>query len=313
MSTTPPPALSLGAAPYLDFRTYPETVARQLVQALALTHQTLVTPDGRPYFADLAELLAERSDVHDTNEDAAPALAQVGPGPDNIWAWFRFSTEPEGPRCGRPADVAPGDPGRWIKQHMPWLALCGKARYLRHVEVCKADVRPFGGGKDQVSLYSRCAAQLPALFISWTGDETEEASQTQAFHHVKAKYRLRVLSENYRGGMAARGTAPRADEAADDPGGWRAIGDIRDYVIKDNKLSMSYGLKKIAIGPSSEELSRNRERQVLHQLDITCFVKTWTPNEPCELRRPWRVWLQLQDELGRAAGPLNDLQAPEAA
>lgn len=303
--------LALGGSPYLDFRTYPETLGRQLVQAFALTHQTLLTPEDEPYFDTLADLLAARSDVQDTNEDAAPVLAQVGPGPGNIWGWFRFSEEPEGPRCGRPLDVDAGDPGRWIKQRMPWLALCGKARYFQHVEMCKADVKPFGGGKDSVSLYSRCAGNLPALFVSFVGDEVEEISQTQAFHHVKAKYRLRVLSENYRGGMAARGTAPRADEAAEDPGAWRTIGDLRDYVLKDNRLSMTYGLKKIIVGPSEEILSRNRERQVVHQLDLTCIVKTWTPNEPCELRKPWRIWLQLQDAAGDDVGPNNDLQAPE--
>ena len=88
-----------------DFRNIDELTGRALLMHLSLAYRVCSQPEGATYYLDEAALRAQRSDVFDTNEDAAPALAQVG-SPGQIWAWFRFSTEAEGSGVLRPADVA---------------------------------------------------------------------------------------------------------------------------------------------------------------------------------------------------------------
>lgn len=294
---------AIPADSYLDIREAHEKIGRALVQLIALAHQTPLgqLADGSPISS--AENLASVSDgILDTNEDAAPVLARIGPTL-NLWAWFRFSTQEEGPRCIRPASVAPGDPGRWIEQSIPDAARCDVNRYLAHVEYC-ADQVP------NKTLIDRCRGKFPALFVSPVGDSPEEHSQTLAFHRLRIEYRIRVLSANWRGGVAARFTAPLATEAAEDPGTQRILGDVRRLLIHDLTLLRTLGVTKPILGPMRTALELDAERVLLDAMTVSVIAYTHTPNDPCELATSWRMWLQLQDLLARAALPLSNVANP---
>ncbi len=284
-----------------DFRNIDELTGRALLMHLALAYRVCSQPDGATYYADEAALRAQRSDVFDTDEDAAPALAQVGAmGRGQIWAWFRFSTEAEGPGVLRPDDVAADAPGRWHRQTLPCVAACGTARYYQHVELVDSRLT-------LKQLWSRCRGKTPALFISYMGSDAEETSQTLAFYHMRLDYQVRVLSANFRGGVAARWSPARQAEAQSDPGASRMIGDVQDYIVKDNRLGGTLGIKKIKIGQHRPLGMLSVERVVCDALALQMVCSVWTPSMPCELVAPWLIWMQLQDELGRAAGPPNQV------
>lgn len=289
---------------YPDFPAFDELGGRAIMLHLALAFRVLVRPADGEFFADEATLRASRSDVYDTNEDAAPALVQVGAS-RNIWAWFRFADVPETASVLRPDDVLPGDPGRWIRQVLPPVAACGTTRYYQHVELIDARTKT----KD---LWSACRGQTPALFVSFVGSDTDEASQTRAFYRVNAEYQIRVLSSNYRGGVAARYTPPTASEKAADPGVSRMIGDVRDYFIKDRTLSRTASVLTVKLGRHQTLDGLTRERVVCDGLTVNLIGAVYTPALSCEVQNPWRIWMQLQDALGRNAGPPNEVTGAAA-
>jgi len=282
-----------------DFRNIDELTGRALMMHLTLAHRVCSQPDGATYYATEEDLRAQRSDVFDTSEDAAPALAQVGIAQD-IWAWFRFSTEAPGPRCIQPADVEAGAPGRWHKQTLPCVAACGTDRYYQHIELVDSRLTI----KD---LWNRCRGKTPACFISFEGMEAVETSQTLAFYQLSLNYQVRVLSANFRGGVTARWEPARANEAQSDPGASRMIGDVCDYIVKDNNLSGTLGIKKIKIGSHRPAGMLSVERIICDALSLSMVCAVWTPSMPCEFVAPWRIWMQLQDALGNDAGPPNQI------
>lgn len=293
---------------WLDFRNMTELVGRAWLQAFALAYRTTID-------FDTVEALRGQDDASlDTNDDAAPALAKVGTtGRGQIWAWYRYSLEADdGERIVRPHSVAAEDPGRWHRQTLSHAARCGTTRTFQHVEFCDVRMPVVGAGKNDVSLWTRCRGQTPALFLSFTGDELEEASQTQAFHRVRLGFRARVLSANWRGGTEARMTPGRPEDQEADPGVYRLVGDLRDLIIKDNRLYPTLGtaLLRTVLGPHRPLFDRDVDRIVCDSLDFTAVVSAWTPNTPCEVAKPWKLWVQLQDAAGRNAGPENQMEVP---
>lgn len=287
---------------YCDIRDVHEKVGRALVQIIALTHRAPMREvfEGVP-IETLADLASIRQEVLDVTDDAAPVLARVG-STLNLWAWFRFLGGDVGVR---PDDVAPEDPGRWVEQALPDVARCSSTRYLAHVEYLADQVSP-------QMLWDRCRGQTPALFVSPTEDAIEEHSQTGAVHRIALGYRIRVLSANWRGGVTARFTAPLG-ENIEDPGTQRILGDVRRILIHDWTVLQTLGVVKPILGPMRPERETGAERTILDSMTVHVIAYTYTPNTPCEVVDGWRMWLQLQDLLGRNAGPLNDLSAPQIA
>lgn len=290
------------AAPgtYLDHRTADEVVGRALVHNLALVHGFV------KQCADVAELRGLRGEQQDANDQAAPTLAAVG---STIYAWYRFSeAADDGLSIVTPNDTQ-GNPGRWIKQVLPEPARCGRARYYLHIEMCDNRLTT-------KQLWARCNGQTPALFISFVGSEPQEASQTRAFYNFNLQYRLRVISANWRGGVQARFTSAAKDtqgqpESQSDPGASRLIGDLRHYFVEDNRLSQPLlGINHVLLGRHVPLDSMDREGVLVDALNITVHAAVWTPNESCQYVDPAHLWLQLQDALGRGAGPNNQLGAP---
>jgi hypothetical protein len=291
-------ALQNPTGTYPDLRDYHERVGRALVQVLALSHRSAVTclADGSP-IESLADLRRIDSAVLDVNDDAAPALVQVGKQAGNIWAWFRYLNTEESATVLRPDDVQPGDPGRLVKQVLPIGADCGSNRYYAHVEYAA----------DQLStnkLIDRARGKTPALFVSLIGDDpTAQESQTYAYHKISAEYRLRVVSANFHGGVQARFQSPVPEERANDPGTQRMIGDIRQALIYDNRLMRCLGVAKTSILPMRTMEERDAERYIFDQCSVRVIGYTLTPNTPCEIVSPWKMWVQLQDAAGLNAGP----------
>lgn len=286
---------------YTDFPSIDEVQGRALLMHLSLAYRRLVRPESAAYFESLSDLRAARSDVHDTNEDAAPALTQVGQN-RNIWAWFRYSDLSESAEVMRPDDVDASRAGRWIRQVLPKVTACGTTRYYQHVELCDARLKT----KD---LWNACRGQTPALFVSFLGSDQEEASQTRAFYRVTSEFQLRVLSSNYRGGVSARYTPPLADEEIADPGVSRMIGDLRDYFVKDRDLSSTPSILTVKLGRHQTQGELTKDRVICDSLNINIIGAVYTTALTCEVRSPWRIWLQLQDHLGRNVGPQNEIGA----
>lgn len=294
------------AGEYPDFRDIHERVGRALVHVLALSHRIAFKerPDGQPlHTAD--DLRQIRPEVLDVNDDAAPELAQVGAQDVNIWAWFRFLIAPESPTCTKPSGVADADPGRWVLQVLPEAAACATHRYFAHVEFCSAQV-------DNHQLGNRCRQKTPALFISPMGDDEEEAGQTMAHHRMVIRYRLRFMSANWGGGVSARMTPPLNEKddgkPAADPGTMRMIGDTRRLLVSANTLDDVSGVVKVSLGSFAPTFEKSAERIIVDALDLRVICYVHTPNTPCEIVSPWVMWLQLQDQLGRKAGPANQVR-----
>lgn len=281
---------------YADIRDFHERCGRALVQVLALSHRIVLTsrPDGGP-IDTLEDLRQVRPAVLDVADDAAPDLAQVGPHAGDVWAWFRFMVAPESERVVRPVAIAEEDPGRWVRQVLPIGADCGTHRYLAHVEYCSDQV-------DNRELVNRCRGNTPALFVSLQSDELEEDSQTMAYHKITATYRVRALSANWRGGVQARFQSPLPVERESDPGTQRILGDVRRALIHDNHLSC-LGVEKITLGGMRPLYERGAERMLCDSIQVRVIGYVHSPNAPCEVVAPWVMWVQMQDDAGKNAGP----------
>jgi len=290
---------------YADIRDFHERVGRALVQVLALSHRivfrTWMDGNGGEHPLDtLDDLRRIRPEVANSQDDAAPDLAQVGPQAGSIWGWFRYLTAEESDRIVRPHGIAEADPGRWVLQVLPIGADCGTNRYLAHVEFCADQL-------DTEDLINRCRNKTPALFVSLQGDDLDEVSQTYAYHQVDVNYRLRVLSANFHGGVQARFQSPLQIERVSDPGTQRIIGDARRALIHDNTLMKCLGVEKVSLGGMRALYERGAERMICDSMQVRVIGYCHSPNAPCEVVAPWRMWCQMQDELGPDAGPPNEV------
>ena len=286
---------------YPDFRDWHERVGRALCQVLTLSHGIVL--NSRPDFGPINtidDLRQIRPDVLDAQDEAAPDLAQVGPQAGNIWAWFRYLLAQESDTVVKPAGLADQDPGRWVLQTLPIGADCGTHRYL-------ADVAYVSDQVDNRRLAVRCNGKTPALFVSLLSDELEEVSQTMAYHRIVASYRIRVMSANWHGGVQARFQSPLPIERESDPGTQRILGDVRRALIHDNTLQQCLGVAKVSLGGMRPLYERSAERVLCDSIQLRVIGYVYSPNAPCEVVAPWVMWCQLQDELGNAAGPANEV------
>ncbi|TXH42082.1 MAG: hypothetical protein E6Q97_36345 [Desulfurellales bacterium] len=285
---------------YPDIRDVHERVGRAIMQLAWLAHGLALTRPAQdaPIMTDLAELRTIRQEVLDPDDDAAPTLAKVGKEGGGLWGWFRFLNEPESATCVRPDDVAEGMPGRWVKQALPPVACCATTRYLAHVEYLAAQV-------DNRHIWNRARGKTPALFISPMGDEIRETSQTMGYMRLDLRYQCRFVSANWRGGVSARMEAPLEEEAIDDPGTQRMVGDLRRLLIHENTLMTGVpwmNVEKTSLGSYRPLFQKDAERIVVDATDIRVIAYVHTPNTPCDVVYPWTMWIQLQDELRRNAG-----------
>lgn len=283
-----------------DIRNVHEQVGRAMMQVIALSHRIAFTTwmDGAGVshpIESVADLRRIRQDVLDVTDDAAPCLARVGSQDAEIWAWYRFLNEPESGNRIRPDDVAAGEPGMWVRQHLPEVAACSTTRYLAHVEFCAAQVTAKG-------LWNRCRGKTPAVFISPIGDDIDENSQVRAFHRLQLRYQIRAMSANWRAGVTARMTPPIKDYEIGDPGTLRTLGDVRRLFIHDNTLERTIGVEQVSLGSLRSTHERGAERIIIDSIDVRAIAYTNTPNTPCDIVTPWSMWVQLQDEIGRNAG-----------
>lgn len=283
---------------YADLRDFHERVGRALVQVIALAHRVAFRAvDGGP-IATVSNLAALPSKLLDTNDDAAPDLAQVGTQEGNLWAWYRYSAEPPSDTCVRPNDLEPEQPGRWVKQRLPIGVGCGSRRYLGHVEYCANQL-------SDAMLIDRCRGKFPALFVSLVDDDiSKHESQSFRYHRIEANYRIRVISANWHGGVQARLPGPDDPGQDGDPGTQRIIGDVRQVLIYDNKLMGCLGVVRTQLGNLSTQSQRDAERLIFDSVSVRVSGYTETPNTPCEVLYPWQFWVQLQDETGANAGPV---------
>lgn len=278
------------------------------MQVIALSHRIAFTTwmDGNGVahsIESIEDLRRIRQDVLDVTDDAAPCLARVGAQDAEIWAWYRFLNEDESGNRVRPHDVVPGQPGMWVRQHLPEVAACSTTRYLAHVEFCAAQVTAKG-------LWNRCRGKTPAVFVSPLGDDIDESSQVRAFHRLQLRYQVRAMSANWRAGVTARMTPPIKDYEIEDPGTLRTLGDVRRLLIHDNTLERTLGVEHISLGSFRSTHERGAERIIIDSIDVRAIAFTNTPNTPCDIVSPWAMWGHLQDELGRDAG--TPFQVPGA-
>jgi hypothetical protein len=282
---------------YPDIRNVHEHIGRALMQLAILTFGNVITkrPDGEN-LETVADLKMIRGAVLNVNDTANPTLAQIG-RERQVWGFFRFMNEPETSTQQRPDDVPQDQPGMWVLQVLPSLACCGANRYIAHAEYLSEQV-------DTKMLWDRARGKTPAIFISPAGDDIEEASQTMAFHRMVARYQIRGVSANWRGGVSARMTPPLADEAANDPGTFRMLGDLRRMFISDNLLGDVLGVVKTSLGGlrNGGTQERDAERLICDAMDLRVIAYVHTPNTPCEVTYPWQMWIQLQNELRQNAG-----------
>lgn len=274
METLPNPST------YLDIRKLEEVVARVLLFHFSLAFQV------RTPYGSLSELRAQPSRFQDDHGTGAPDLAQVS---GDTFAWYRFDKRPDdGIFIVRPDDVVPEDAGRWVKQKLPHYAACGAPRFFQWIE--------FVDGRLSIEeLWDRCRGRTPSLFISCHGDELENVSQTRAYHFYEARYRLRVLSANFRGGLGARFGSPESTEKVEDPGAAKMLGWLRWYLISENKLGKTVGISEVELGGRTPDSSRAVERVISDYIDITVRGSVHTPNEPCDVIVPEQIWMQFQD------------------
>lgn len=280
----------------LDPREAVEYWGRTLIQHLALAHKR------REQYASIIDLRTRESETLDKSGMPAPELAQVA-DLRQVYAWHRFSSAAPTADGGvvQPDDIAPEDPGRWHVQELPHYVAYGQLKqYLRHVEYVDHRL-PVFGDKKEASLWDRCRGKTPALFISCLEDESENTTQSFTYAWFKATYRLRVLSANWRGAVAAEFGSPIPEEELDDPGTNRIIGDLRWYLTAENTLGHARGLNEVQHGRRIPDLNVYENRIVSDFMDITLVGSVYVPNEPYDIQSPWRMWMSIQTELGQKA------------
>lgn len=283
---------------YLDPREAVEYWGRTLIQHLALAHKV------REVYESIAALCARESGTLDRSGQPAPELAFV-PSMRRTWAWLRFSelAPTANGSVLRPDDLDPDKPGRWVEQVLPhYVAGSNLAQYLRHVEFVDHRIPVFGKPKE-ANLWDRCRGKTPALFVSCLQDESENTTQTFAYAWFSATYRLRVISANWRGATAAEWGSPVSEEEAAEPGTARIIGDLRWYLTAENTLGHARGLNEVQHGRRVPDNNVHENRMVSDYMDITLVGSVYVPSEPYDYQDPWRIWVQVQDELGRQAVP----------
>lgn len=266
---------------YLDIRNLEEVIGRALLFHFALTFQK------RTPYGSIKELRAQASRYQDDHGTGAPNLAEIGP--NNVFAWYRFDTRADdGKTIIKPDDVPQTDAGRWVQQKLPHYARCGAPKFFEWIEYTDARL-------SLEEMWNRARSQAPALFISSLGDDLINASQTRAYHFYEARYRLRVLSANFRGGVAARFGSPVSDEKEQDPGTAKLLGWLRWYLIGENKLGKTFGVSEVELRGRTPDMSRAVERIVSDYIEIVVRGSVHTPNEPCDIISPTEIWVQMQN------------------
>lgn len=264
---------------YLDIRNLEEIVARALIYHFALAFQV------RTSYSSFDHLRSQASRYQDDHGTAAPNLAQVG---QDTFAWYRFDTRSDNnTTILRPNDLQVSEAGRWVKQILPHYVRCGTPKYFSWIEFTDPQL-------SLEEMLNRSRSQLPALFVSCLGDELTNVSQTWAYHFYELRFRLRVLSANFRGGVAARFGSPEQEEKEQDPGTAKLLGWLRWYLISENKLGNTIGISEVELRNWTPDISRAVERIVSDSTEIIVRGSIHTPNEPCDLITPESLWLELQ-------------------
>ncbi len=267
---------------YLDIRNLQEVVGRVLLYHFSLAFQ------ARTSYESFADLRAQASRYQDDHGTGAPNLAQIG---KDTYAWYRFDERTDdGSNVIKPNDLQPSESGRWIKQKLPHYVECGTPKYFAWIEY--TDLR-----LSIEEMWNRGRGQGPCLFISCLGDELTNVSQTRAYHFYELRYRLRVLSANFRGGVAARFGSPESKEQELDPGAAELLGWLRWYLISENKLGPTVGMSEVELKSYTPDLSESAERIISDYIEILVRGSVYTPNEPCDFITPSALWMKLQEDL----------------
>lgn len=274
------------AGTYLSPRTALHVLSSALVQQLVLKHRARTMIVG-----STAELRAVPTRALDAQGGIPREVVFVRERDLSFW-WDRFATGADDDAALlRPADVPMDFGGRW--RATPFRDL-DRQWWLQRVHLCHAGLRT----KDLLEL---CEGQLPALFLSFTGDSPEEQSQIPGtLFWNNYGFRLRAISANWRGEPAAELGSPEPSEAAQDPGVDDILGAASWFLSKYNTLNDTLGVSRMMIGRTAPLEVWGTERRAVSALDFTIHASLYVPNEIQDLRRPTRVLAQrqVQDQQG---------------
>lgn len=147
---------------------------------------------------------------------------------NNLWAWDPDSQATMSATALQSTTLAPTAYGRWLRVDTAWTYGAGGVNlgkkptgYLRSVETYACDDGP-------EAAIERVTSYLPGVLVQFVGDELESLDiRPGTFYRSTLSFKLLVLSQNLRYAPAATQGPRDAAEAADDPGVYRIVGDLR--------------------------------------------------------------------------------------
>lgn len=195
----------------------------------------------------------------------------------------------------RPDDVPVSLGGRWLAADFKdWRGpfYCHAFQHAQYV----ADTIPLSAPDHMPSLLSLSAGKSPSIFVCYTGKSPVLHDQEPGtLFNERYRYRLKVISANWRGEPAARFGSPVADEFANDPGAEEMMGRVEWFIRKNSDgLQRTMGVGTIAMGESRPVESWGADRRLMYVLDITVQVTTEVYNEAEELHQLVGAKVQFQ-------------------
>ena len=191
--------------------------------------------------------------------------------------------------------------GRWHRVTTSWTYGAGgqnlgqKATgYLRAVEAFASDDGPDAA-------LERVFGNAPAVLVQFTGDEPQSIDMTPgAFYRNTLSFQFLIISANMRPSPTATQGSPFPSEAAQDPGAYRIIGDLRRLLCGVAPDFMP-GVERIEIGRAELGFEDIDRRLYVWTMDVRCRASFVIEDE------------DLADEWSIVAQPHDTAPAPDAA
>lgn len=271
---------------YLDVRTALSTVQQALVDTIHLGLGWRL-----PAVADLAAL---RSSQAPQNTASAPGIMpralRYVTAEGVVYRWLPTSALLHQP----PAVVQPADRsgnGRWIRQSSTETLGPAYFRPLHRVQTGYARaVQLFQGESDE--MLDRIFGVRPAFLVEWVSDDLEIKGGVQGgLYEANYSFVVHCLSQNLRYGPEILQPSPIDDEADQDPGINRMIGDLR-YLLAGCRLDLAPAVKYVDIqGQAKIGVADLAQRVFVAEVPLTVRASFNIPDE--DLSTP-EVWVQTQ-------------------
>lgn len=186
-----------------------------------------------------------------------------------LWTWDPDSQAAVTASTLQSSALPPTARGRWLRIETAWTHGAGgpnlgkKATgYLRSVETYACDDGP-------EAALERVTSYLPGVLVQFVGDELESLDlRPGSLYWSVLNFKLLILSCNLRAAPNATQGPRDAAEAADDPGVYRIVGDLRRLLHGQAFTSGLAGVERIEVVSSELAFEGDDRRLYVWAMDV---------------------------------------------